>query len=391
MGLVETQVKNILLYVTGYALNSKHKRMLGQALMSKPAVRTLQRAAGLLLVLFFFACGRKADPGLPLTIAPQPAERLYAFARDEAVVLVWKFPRQNTNESSLHDLAGCRIFREEVPFEQACLKCPKNFIQIFDYEYRGPRGKTPGREWVLYYDRDITVQNLYTYTIQCYNEKDVPGPYSRKVHIYWDVPPAAPGGFSVSRRYRVVELQWDKTLTLADGTPADNIAGYNVYRAADPGVTEQLPLHEEILIDTWFEDIPEKQDTVYYYSVRAVRAVQGSLIESAASAEIKIVYSDIKPPGIPQALTAIPTADGIVLKWMPKAEQDFAGFNLYRRELPAKEFIRLNEKRISQSSWVDTTARKRKRYIYAVTSVDKSAQANESDFSKPAEVLYIIK
>jgi hypothetical protein len=42
-------------------------------------------------------------------------------------------------------------------------------------------------------------------------------------------------------------------------------------------------------------------------------------------------------------------------------------------------------------SWVDADVKVKYRYVYAVTSVDSSAAANESDFSEPVKVYYMYK
>lgn len=352
---------------------------------------TLKLAACLLFMIVCCACGKKADPGLPLTRAPKPVQRLHAFARSESIVLIWRAPRENTDETPLIDLAGFTIYRDEVPLEDVCARCPKNFMPIYDYDYRGPRGSVPEKQWMIYHDRERTAGNLYTYMLRSYNEQGVAGPRSALVHVYWDVPPAPPRGLAAARRYRVVDITWQPPDGLEDGSPAADWAGYNVYRSTEPGTREQLPLNEGLVTGTSYQDVPEERDTVYFYTVRAVRAVHDTLIESAPAAEVQMAYRDITPPGTPQALTAVPTENGMLLKWMPKTESDFAGFNLYRRGPGEPSFRRLNEELITQSSWLDTTALIRKRYVYAVTSVDTSAQANESDFSEPVEVLYITR
>jgi len=122
-----------------------------------------------------------------------------------------------------------------------------------------------------------------------------------------------------------------------------------------------------------------------------VRRVQDTQIESRPSAEVVVRYLDTTAPGTPQALTAIAREEGILLKWMPKTEPGFAGFNLYRKESAGSGFIRLNDRLITQSSWLDRTARARQRYIYAVTALDGSAQANESPYSETVEILYLLK
>lgn len=343
------------------------------------------------IALVFPSCGKKGDPGLPVLRAPEAPKRFQAVARAEAIVLVWKAPDTNADKSPLLDLAGFKILRSEMPIEKACLKCPRDYREIFDYVYKGPRGQEPEKRWFYYQDSAISFKSLYTYRVQCYNDHEDTGPSTKPVDVYWDMPPAAPTGLSVQRSNRLLRFMWNPVTGLADGTAAERIEGYNVYRTDTRGVYEEAPLHEELLSDTVFEDIPEKLGLTYFYTVRAVRRVQETLIESLPSNEIEVAYVDIQPPGIPEGLTAIPQKDGMLLKWIPKAERDFAGFNIYRREARAAGFVKLNEKPVTENAWLDTTAALRTRYVYGITAVDRSPQANESGMSETVEVLYIIK
>lgn len=348
-------------------------------------------AITVILSLFFFACGKKGDPFLPLQVTPKPVRQLLAVVRPEHVVLLWKAPGENTDGSPLLDLAGFKVFREEVPFEEACKNCPRNFIRIFDYDYKGPRGKVPEKKWLFYFDRDLELKTLNTYKINCYNEKGVLGPESKFVRVNLDVPPAAPSGIRAEIEQRAVKVQWDPLLVPEDQIPAEEIEGFNLYRTMKQGEYENRPLNESIIKGTAYEDIPEKYDATYFYTVRALRRKEDTLIEGYPSEEIEVSYRDVTSPGVPRALTAVPQAEGMLLKWAAVTEEDIAGFILYRKEPGQESFTRLNKKFVIRNSWIDETAEVRKRYIYGVTSVDGSARGNESALSETVEVLYILK
>ena len=56
-----------------------------------------------------------------------------------------------------------------------------------------------------------------------------------------------------------------------------------------------------------------------------------------------------------------------------------------------KEFVKINTSLVKAASWIDADVKVKHRYVYAVTSVDSSAAANESDFSEPVKVYYMYK
>jgi hypothetical protein len=340
---------------------------------------------------FIAACGKKSNPSLPVHVAPNPVKNFKAIVRSDAVLLLWKSPRKNTNDSQLIDLAGFNVLRSEMPVDQVCLKCPRDFIQLFDYDYTGQRGKVPGSQWFYYYDRSIKFGTFYTYKIVCYTEKKTPSPPSAFRNVYCYAPPDPPFRVRAKRKNKIVIIEWDLPRLFKHDTPAQNIKGYNVYRRVEESTYDLFPINKEIIKDAFFEDIPEKEDKVYFYTVRALRQANDTLLESATSEETKMAYMDTTAPGIPRAVTAIPVEDGILLKWILQAEGDFAGFNLYRKEPKDEKFLRLNVKLTKNNSWIDKTAKIRKSYIYGVTSVDSSAQANESKISDTVKVKYILK
>jgi len=341
-------------------------------------------------LLLASACGKKADPLLPVRVAPEQVKRLQAAVRSGAIILAWKAPSKNTDNSPLLDLAGFKIHREELPVAKVCPRCPRNFVEFFDYPYQGARDREPQKDWFVYYDRTVEPGHHYSYVIYAYNQRETRGPASTQLSHVYDVPPAAPQQVRAERDNRLISIVWEATRQLEDGRPGQ-VAGYNLYRSLTGAEEAQTPLNRELIMGPAAEDIPEAYDRTYYYTVRAVRRVQDTLIESRPSEEVVVRYMDITAPGAPQALTAIAREDGIMLKWMPKAEQDFAGFNLYRKGPSDTGFMRLNNQLITQSSWLDQTVQARKRYAYAVTAVDRSAQANESPYSETVEILYLLK
>lgn len=335
------------------------------------------------------SCGKKGNPVAPRAFGPQAVKRFQAAARSGGIMLMWKPPTRNTDKMPLLDLESFKIFREEVRFEDRCRSCPKNFVTLFEYAYKGPRGKVPERELFFYTDRDIKPRHVYTYKIECLNEGGMLGAASNIVTVFWDVPPSPPTSLNVERKGRYSVLAWESPALLEDGTPPAEIAGFNIYRSLQQGVYENAPLNAEPVAETTFQDMPETYDQTYFYTVRTVRKVIDSFIESAPSAENSLLFSDITAPSAPQGLTAIPSREGMLLKWVAKSERGVAGYHVYRKEPGGRDFIRINRELIQANSWVDTSAHTGKQYIYAVTAVDESLQHNESPLSEPVTILHL--
>jgi len=344
-----------------------------------------------LLMFLTVSCGIKDGPYLPQPVVPKAARGFQVLLRSEGILLEWRAPKKNTDGSPLTNLGGFRIFRAETAFEDICLSCPRDFIPIFDYVYAGPQDRVPAENRLLYTDTDLKYRNMYTYKLQVYNRNNDPGKPAVASDVYWDLPFSAPRKVTAGKSGRLVTISWEPPLTMADGSPAEPFCGYNLYRSEKSGEAGTIPVNEEVFSETAIEDIPPDKNRVYYYTVRAVRKVRDSLVESVASAEAPVSCLDVSPPGIPRGLVAVPVDGGILLKWIPKAEKDFSGFHVYRKERGEKDFVRINDTLLQAATWLDRSVKLKRQYVYTVTSVDASAAANESAFSETAEVYYILK
>lgn len=343
------------------------------------------------LTMLAVSCGIKAGPYLPVQRLSKPAKNFQVLVRSEGVLLRWDSPRSYTDGSPLLNLGGFRVFRSDTEFSKICLNCPRDFSHIFDYNYMGPKNKVPERKTFFYLDTALEFKRMYTYRLQTYNENGDAGLSTGALDVYWDAPPLKPDRVIAEKIGRLTKVSWDSPLMNEDGTPAEEIYGYNLYRSEKRGSESLSPVNKQVSKETAIEDIPPEAEKIYYYSVRAVRNVKGSLVESAPSLEVVVSYMDTSPPGIPTGLAAIPVEDGVLLKWVPKAEKDFTGFNIYRKTGKEKDFVKINNRLVKTASWLDVDAKVKHRYIYAVTSVDASAAANESEFSEPVKVYYIFK
>ncbi len=339
--------------------------------------------------LLVSGCGKKADPVVPDAIGPQSVKKFRAVARSGGILLLWQAPTQNTDETPLIDLESFKIYREEVRFEDRCQKCPKNFRLLFEYPYKGQRGRVPGRELFYYTDSLVQPRHVYSYKINCLNERNMLGKDSDTVTVFWDMPPAAPPHITIERSGRAIALEWRRPETLENGDPLGEPVGFDIYRSTQQGVFDRPPLNPEPLDGNTYLDHPDTYDQTYYYTVRAVRRVFDTIIESAPSPEVSLLFEDTTQPGAPQGLTAIPMPEGILLKWMAKAERGVAGFVVYRKDAAAQTFVRISRDIIEENSWIDKTARRGQSYTYAVTAVDQSLRKNESTFSQPVSVKFL--
>ncbi len=133
--------------------------------------------------------------------------------------------------------------------------------------------------------------------------------------------------------------------------------------------------------------VPAEGPVAHHYVVRTV-GPEGD--RSAISNQVILVTQ--APPPAPEELNVTPTAEGIEITWRPPSHGGEAvkGFNVYRREATARDGRQpLATLPPTATRHLDTTAGFGTSYIYAVTSVGRTAPLVESAVQAEREVRYV--
>lgn len=92
----------------------------------------------------------------------------------------------------------------------------------------------------------------------------------------------------------------------------------------------------------------------------------------------EVVYQpDVEPPAVPRGVQSITGDDEVILSWYPNAENDLAGYRVYRGYSESGDYYRIAT--TSAVSFVDRDVTNGRTYYYAVSAYD--ANDNESDLS----------
>ena len=80
----------------------------------------------------------------------------------------------------------------------------------------------------------------------------------------------------------------------------------------------------------------------------------------------------------------MPAETAVRLAWSASAEEDVAGYLVYRAGAPGAAYVRLTPTPITTTTYIDRTVERGKTYSYVVTAVDRAIRPNESARSQPA-------
>ena len=108
-------------------------------------------------------------------------------------------------------------------------------------------------------------------------------------------------------------------------------------------------------------------------------------IESAPSSPVCVTPIDTFPPAPPKSLAHIAAANGVSLIWEANAETDLGGYLVLRGEAPGDKLSPLTPAPIADTSFLDTTVRRGRTYVYEVVAVDRSTPPNQSAPSNRVE------
>ena len=183
---------------------------------------------------------------------------------------------------------------------------------------------------------------------------------------------------------------------------APPVASYRVYRSEPESQAESSTLNpskqnskaSSPLVRIGDISTPPFRDSqitfgnTYTYSVRSVVQYQDLQLESGDSNLVTVTPRDVFPPAAPQGLVVVyvPAHDAAPayfdLSWSISAENDIAGYNIYRTEQEGAPENKLNPQLLLTPSFRDMNVESGHHYFYTVTAVDRAG--NESPASAAA-------
>jgi fibronectin type 3 domain-containing protein len=170
---------------------------------------------------------------------------------------------------------------------------------------------------------------------------------------------------------------------VADGSGLAEKLVYQVYRSQDDKTYKALG---EPVAGNSFKDVRVENNKRYFYRIRALLGSGDKLQAGPASTIVSGVPGDLTPPSPPLHLVAVRVPGGIKLIWQAVADNDLAGYRIYRRHGNSKEPERIGQVPGSQNQYIDTQPVTDDSLYYSVTAFDNAKPANESISSMEAVV-----
>ncbi|HUP88773.1 MAG TPA: hypothetical protein VM100_05475 [Longimicrobiales bacterium] len=206
----------------------------------------------------------------------------------------------------------------------------------------------------------LTEGRTYVYTVVAVDgAPNESAPATVHVKVPDDVPPAPGTGLNVQNvqgRYAVV--RWSVS-------PAGDVKSYEVKRADRTWIIDRRA--ERIVTDSTI-----KAGNVYTYSLTAIDSAGN---RGAAVADT-FAFNDPTPPSAPRNAAARRLSDGVHVMWERVADNDVAGYLVFRSDLPTGQFTQITPQPVSALTFTDTAAPAEA--FYQVRAVDQSKNRSAS-------------
>jgi hypothetical protein len=141
-----------------------------------------------------------------------------------------------------------------------------------------------------------------------------------------------------------------------------------------------------------FRDTQIQFGKTYVYAVRSVAQYPDLQVESLDSPSISVSPLDTFPPSAPQGLVVVLVpAQGAApayldLSWSISAENDIAGYNIYRSEQEGAPGQKQNPELLRTPAFRDMNTVPGQRYFYTVTAVDRVGNESPAGTAASGEV-----
>jgi hypothetical protein len=386
-------------------------------------MRPNHRAATIFYVLFSICvfsfltgCGAPGEPAERKSPVPVAITDLAAAQQGDDVVLTFTLPKESVERKPLKQLPAVELFRAFQPASAAAnpappVTRPSNAELIVTIppemvDHFASRGQFRYVDTLSAenFSQNPTSSAIYIVRTRTSAKKVSADSNSVSLAIHPAPDPISDLKAEITRD--AIVLSWTPPAKTLIG-PAPAIATYAIYRAesdepqpnsatppsasvAAPGATALAPLFAHIsdVPGPPFRDSQIQFGKRYIYSVRSVAEYGQVRIDSADSNFASVVRLDTFPPSAPEGLVAalVPAQTSspanIDLSWSISADNDIAGYNIYRSEDEGAARHKLNDALLLTPAFRDMNVLLGRHYLYTVTAVNRAG--NESPESVPA-------
>lgn len=233
------------------------------------------------LMLTMVGCGTVGPVQPRQKALPKAVNHATLQQKGLALLLAWDIPTSNQDDSVLTDLAGFAVYKADYDLARGCPECrpPKNLLRKIDLAYYRSNNRSSQR--IYLWDSAVEEETGYSYKIVPYTADGHEGA-ATLLHRPCFTNAAAVSQLAAQGLDRQIRLTW---LAAEEDRQGIELLGYNVYRRSGNDYFAPMPLNEQPIAGTGYDDLNVENDNDYTYALRTVIAIDDLQLESALSVE----------------------------------------------------------------------------------------------------------
>ncbi len=357
-------------------------------------------------------CGAPGEPVERKAPTPTAVTDLAATQQGDYVILTFTLPKQSVERRELKQPPAIEILRDfqPVPANPAppsgpvIPKTPTLLVTIpaAMVDHYDTRGQIRYADELKPEDFNQHPGAQAVYIVRTRTSPKKVSANSNAVSLRVEPAPDQITDLKVEVTHQGVVLTWTPPQNTAVG-PAPQIALYRIFRhevaqTTAPNPTPQASQSQKLSVQIGDCVAPPFRDTqiqfgkTYVYTVRSVAQYPDAQVESLDSPAIAVTPLDTFPPAAPQGLVVvlIPAQGNALayldLSWSISAENDIAGYNIYRSEQEGAPGQKQNPELLRTPAFRDMNTVPGHHYFYTVTAVDRVGNESPASEAAPGEV-----
>lgn len=325
----------------------------------------------LALLTLVGGCGFKTLPVPPGAVIPSAINDLTCTLDEKGIELTWTYPAKSVQGTSIDTIRVFKVFRAQASLEDFCPGCPVRYELIVEMD----ASRFAAKDRLRFVDSNLQNDYHYTYMVQSHSGWNIQSPDSNRLSLDWYSPAPAPENVQIEVGDRLLTLRWAVPASMADGSSIQDVSYQLMRSVADkdfkvlaPGVSE-----------TFFVDGTVANGQLYSYNIRILRQLNGIIYPGQPSRIVFATPQDKTPPAPPRQVDCMAGSDGIKIVWQVSAEEDLAGYRIYRRSADSKTPVMIGEIGLAWHIFTDVNLPGGDAvWYYSVTTIDRAEPPNES-------------
>ena len=342
----------------------------------------------LLGLLLICSCGKKTMVRAPVEIRPPAVGNLKCHVRKNFVELEWQIPDWTEGKKLGRKISAFQIWRATItPSERDCPGCPKKFsyLSTVDLSYPYPAHVIGKR--ILWKDLGVRIGNQYYYRLITVDNEGNESLISNTTMSNVSYPPQAPRLTQAIPTHNGIELNWEDPEKTVTGKNDLRPRKYILYKRIS-GSEWKRAFHGFIKERSYLDRKVEPGKT-YEYRVRILADEDGTPTFSDFSNIVTAVALELPPPAPPDTVWVLPSQNGVGIYWLrSEVDKHQIRYNVYRKTEDGK-VVRLTEKPIDKTTFLDKNVKINRLYKYSVTSVRMGKEPSEGPYSKWVEIRFV--